>query len=140
MVERIIRSHPDSPAFTDYEGETYTFREVGKAIFEMHYIFRELGIRKGDKVALIGRNMSNWAITYLSTVTYGAVVVPILPDFQPNDIHHIINHSESVFLFASNSLFDRIDETKIPDVKGILSINDFQPLADHTGKRGKALV
>lgn len=140
MVERIIRSHPDSPAFTDYEGETYTFREVGKAIFEMHYIFRELGIRKGDKVALIGRNMSNWAITYLSTVTYGAVVVPILPDFQPNDIHHIINHSESVFLFASNSLFDRIDETKIPDVKGILSINDFQPLADHNGKLGKALV
>ena len=140
MVEKVIATNPDLTAFTDYEGQSYTFKEVARSIFEIHAVFEELGIKKGDKVALIGRNMSNWAISYLATVTYGAVVVPILPDFQPNDIHHIITHSESLFLFSSVALFDKIDESQIPDVKGIMSINDFQPLVDPHGKLKKAIA
>ncbi len=139
MVEDVIKKHPDLQAFSDFHGEGFTFREVGKNIYFLHQFFHEMGIKKGDKVAIIGRNMSNWAITYLSTITYGAVVVPILPDFHSNDIHHIINHSESVLLFVTELMFDKIDNTQIPHIKGFVSIIDFKPILDHHQKTKKAL-
>lgn len=139
MVQKAIENYADAKAFSDYGGETYTYGEVGETIFKLHETFDELGIKKGDKIALIGRNVSNWACVYLSIVTYGAVVVPILPDFHSNDIHHIINHSESILLFATTWMFDKVDESKIPNVKGIISINDFTPLVDAKGRLKKAL-
>ncbi len=139
MVRDVIIKHPDFLAFTDYKGSSYTFREVGKTIFKLHVVFDELGIKKGEKIALIGRNSSNWGICYLATVTYGAVTVPILPDFHSNDIHHIINHSDSVLLFASDALFDKIDESEIPNIKEIICINNFTPLVDPDEKLTKAL-
>lgn len=139
MVEDVIMKHPDLHAFSDYQGESMTFREVGRKIYLLHQFFHETGVKKGDKVALIGRNMSSWAVSYLGIITYGAVVVPILPDFHSNDIHHIINHSESVLLFSTDLMFDKIDETLIPHIKGIISINGFKPLIDHHNKIKKAL-
>ena len=139
LVEDVIKTHPDLKAFSDYQGEGYTFREVGKDIFFIHQFLHEVGVKKGDKVALIGRNMSNWSITYLGIITYGAVVVPILPDFHTNDIHHIINHSESVLLFSTALMFDKIDDTQIPQVKGIVGINGFTPIVDRHDKIKKAL-
>ncbi|HLW06012.1 MAG TPA: AMP-binding protein, partial [Marinilabiliaceae bacterium] len=140
MVQKAIENYTDSTAFTDYGGESFTYREVGQTIFKLHETFRELGIKKGDKIALIGRNMSNWSSVYLSIITYGAVVVPILPDFRSNDIHHIVNHSEAVLLFSTTWMFDKIDENKTPHLKGIISINDFKPLVDEKGRVSKALA
>ncbi|WP_062123393.1 AMP-binding protein [Geofilum rubicundum] len=134
MVQSTIENNRDSLAFSDYQSQHYSFREVGKSIFQLHTTFKELGVREGDKVALIGRNSSNWGIIYLATITYGAVIVPILPDFHSNDIHHILNHSESVLLFATSRMFEKIDETQLPKVKGILAVENFQPLNDHHGK------
>lgn len=139
MVEDVLKKHPDLVAFSDYQGESLTFREVGREIYFLHQFFHEIGINKGDKVALIGRNMSNWALTYLGIITYGAVVVPILPDFHSNDIHHILNHSDSELLFATDLMFDKIDETQIQHIKGIISIHSFKPIVDHHGKMQKAL-
>ena len=140
MVQNTIEKGADSMAFTDYDGESYTFREVGEIIFKLHETFHELGIKKGDKIALIGRNMSHWSSVYLSIVTYGATVVPILPDFHSNDIHHIVNHSEAVLLFSTTWMFDKIDEGKVPNLKGIISINDFTTLVDEKGRVNKALA
>jgi long-chain acyl-CoA synthetase len=139
LVQHSIEKHADLTAFTDFQGESYTYREVGKHIFELHFVFEKCGIKPGDKIALIGRNMANWGIVYLATITYGAVIVPILPDFQPNDIHHIINHSESVLLFSTQLMFDKVDDSKIPEIRGIISVNDFTPLIDKNGKLKKTL-
>ncbi len=139
LVEDVIKKHPDYKAFSDYQGDDFTYREVGKSIYFLHQFFHEVGIKKGDKVAMIGRNMSNWALTYLGVITYGAVVVPILPDFHSNDIHHIVNHSESILLFSTELMFDKIDETQIPHVKGIVSMNGFTPIVDPHEKLKKAL-
>lgn len=139
MVQNTIEKHADLLAFSDYQGTDYSFREVGKTLHQLHLTFHELGIKKGDKIALIGRNSSNWGIAYLATITYGAITVPILPDFHSNDIHHIINHSESVLLFSTALMYDKIDETKIPKVKGILSVNDFKALCDPHDKLKKAV-
>ncbi|MDG5799538.1 AMP-binding protein [Marinilabiliaceae bacterium ANBcel2] len=139
MVKDVIENHADKTAFTDFKGESYTFREVGERIYKLHCVYKELGIKKGDKIALIGRNMSNWGITYISVITYGAVVVPILPDFHSNDIHHIVNHSESDLLFATDLMYDKVDETQISRVKGIISLNSFTPIYDKKGRVEKAL-
>ena len=139
LVQNTLEKNTDLPAFSDYKSDNYTFRDVGKSIFQLHNIYKELGIKHGDKIALIGRNSSKWGIVYLATITYGAVIVPILPDFLSNDIHHIINHSESVLLLATPNMYDKIDESKIPKVKGILSVTDFQPLHDPHRKLTKAI-
>jgi len=116
------------PAFSDFQGPIGTYGEAAQMIRQIHCYFRESGIRKGDKIALLGRNSSNWAITFLAISGYGAVSVPVLPDFNPEDIHHILNHSESVFLFAADSLFEKLEIGKIPEITGVVSLNDFSPL------------
>jgi long-chain acyl-CoA synthetase len=97
----------------------------------MHKLFAHLGISKGNKIALIGKNCSEWAIAYLATVTYGAVVVPILPNFTPNDVQHIINHSDSILLFANKANWDVLDEDHLPKLKSVISLDDFAPLFTH---------
>ncbi|MBZ4675703.1 MAG: long-chain fatty acid--CoA ligase [Anaerophaga sp.] len=139
LVKSALENYSELPALSDFKGDTITFKEVGKSIYRCHQVFKALGIKPGDKVALIGRNSTNWALIYLSTVTYGAIIVPILPDFSPSDINHIVNHSESVLLFSSNQIFDKIDETKMPSLKGIISVNDLSVIVDNNGKVRKAV-
>ena len=139
LVKSAIENYSDFSAFTDFKGETTSFREVGKYIYKCHRVYKALGIKPGDKVALIGRNSTNWAIIYLGAVTYGATIVPILPDFSPSDINHIVNHSGSVLLFSSHQIFDKIDENKMSGLKGIVSVDDFSVLVDHQGKVEKAI-
>ncbi|MDK2841965.1 MAG: long-chain acyl-CoA synthetase [Anaerophaga sp.] len=139
LVKSALENYSVLPALSDFKGDTITFKEVGKSIYRCHQVFKALGIKPGDKVALIGRNSTNWALIYLSTVTYGAIIVPILPDFSPSDINHIVNHSESLLLFTSDQIFDKIDETKMPSLKGIISVNDFSVIVDNNGKVRKAI-
>lgn len=96
MYEESFRTHRELPALTDYfKGETFSYYEMAKEIAKLHLFFKKAEIRRGDKIALVGRNNPRWCITYLATITYGAVIVPILQDFAPADIVHIVNHSES---------------------------------------------
>ncbi len=139
LVKSALENYPQSPAFTDFQGETVTFEEVAKQIYKCHLVFKELDIKRGDKIAIIGRNMTNWGMVYLGIVTYGAVVVPILPDFSPNDITHIVNHSNSVLLFSTDFIFDKVDETQMTGLKGIISINSFSILVDKHGRIKKAI-
>jgi len=128
LYTRAFKENWNLTAFSDYKGMSYTFGEAAQIIRQIHFYFNESGIKKGDKIALWGRNSSNWATVFLATMGYGTVSVPLLPDFNPDDIHHILNHSESVFLFAAGSLYEKLDKQQIPGVKGIVNLNDFSPL------------
>ena len=128
IYTQTIRKNWDLPAFSDFQGNTCTYGEAAQIIRQIHCYFKASGLKKGDKVALLGRNSSNWAIAFLAISGFGAVSVPVLPDFNPEDIHHILNHSESVFLFVADSLFEKLEPEKISSVKGIVSLNDFSAL------------
>ena len=130
MIEHALTTHEQLPSLSDFKGETYTYCQVGERICWIHELFEKCDIKKGDKVALIGRNLSNFAVTYLATVSYGAVIVPILPDFGSNEIHHIVNHSESKLLFCTDRIFNMVDESLMPGIKGIVSIDDFKSLVN----------
>jgi long-chain acyl-CoA synthetase len=139
-VEHALTEYRQLNAFSDFQGETISFSQVGERILGLHQLYKELGIKKGDKIALIGRNMTSWGVVYLGTITYGAVIVPILPDFNSSDIHHIVNHSESQLFFSTDLLFDKLDETKMNGLLGIVSINQCISLVDNTdGRLSKAV-
>ncbi len=118
-----IEKYWDLTAYTDFERQSYKYKDVAHRIARLHLFFEKNNIKKGDKVALLGKNSSHWAMTYLSIITYGAVVVPILPDFHQNEIHHIVNHSEAVALFVSDEHWNKIDENAMPNLKAIISTN-----------------
>lgn len=128
LVKQALEEFHALPAFSDFKGETLTFAQVGERMEGLHHFFKKQGIKKGDKIALIGRNMSSWGVTYLAVVTYGAVIVPILPEFSSNDIHHIVNHSESKLLFCTDLQFDRVDDTHMPKLEAIISITNYRVL------------
>lgn len=132
LIETSIKTNWEHPAFTDYKKETYSFEYVGNKITQLHCLFKELDIKQGEKISLIGKNQSNWAISYLAVVSYGAVVVPILSDFNSGDIHHIINHSESVFLLTAENIYDKIDDSKLKKIKGVVSLDNFNFLAGNS--------
>ena len=104
-IEKSIIKNWDNPCFSDYGGDSCLYSDAAASIVRTHELFKKFDIKKGDKIALCGRNSSNWAITYLATVSYGAVIVPILVDFSPEEIAHIVNHSDSRLFFASDSVF-----------------------------------
>jgi long-chain acyl-CoA synthetase len=127
-IEQGIYKNWNLPALSDYGGESMTYAEVGQHILRFHLLFDRLGIRKGDKIALVGKNSARWCCVYLSVVSYGAVIVPILPDFKPNDIQSIINHSDSLLLFSSDTFYQAADLAQMPALIGILSLNSFELL------------
>ncbi len=131
FVWNSILENWDRTAFTNYESTSYTYGEVGRTIYYLQKLFAKCGIKKGDKIALIGKNCAEWAMAYQATVTYGAVVIPILPNFTPNDVQHIINHSESVMLFANKANWDVLDEDNLPKLKSVISLDDFSALHTH---------
>ena len=134
-IEGTIKSHWDMKAMTNYiTKQSYTYQEVGKEIARLHVLFKELNITPQDKIALVGRNTPEWAITFLATVTYGAVIVPILQDFHPNDIQHIINHSESKLLFLSDNQWDNLNEESLHTIRGVFSITDFRCIYQAPGE------
>lgn len=141
IYEKSFQENWDLPALTNYvEQKTLTFADVAKEIARFHILFRECQIRRGDKIALIGRDCANWCVVYMATVTYGAIIVPILPDFNPNDVHHIINHSESVFLFVSDRIWDTLEEEKISEIRGVFSLTDFRCLHQRDGENIQKLL
>jgi Long-chain acyl-CoA synthetases (AMP-forming) len=137
-VEKSLKENWNRPALSDYLGSTYTYSDIAKKIVFLQELYKVWGLAPGDKVALIGRNSSNWAIAYLSVVSYGAVIVPILPDFAPADIHHIVNHSDSVLMFSSDNIWENIDDSSMNNVRAFFSLTDFRVLAhqdQHAAKK-----
>ena len=134
IYETSFRENRELPALTDYfKNETFSYYEMAKEIAKLHLLFKKAKIKRGDKIALIGRNNTRWCITYLATITYGAIIVPILQDFSPTDIIHIINHSESKMLFLSDNYWDNIEEDQIPRISAVLSLTDFHVIYERDG-------
>lgn len=120
-----VREFWDQPCYSDHGGATLRYSEVASRIVMLHHVLREAGVDRGDKIALVGRNSAHWAVTYFATLTYGAVIVPILPDFTAEEIHHIVTHSDAVLLFASDPIYDKLDDERMRHLKGILRLEDF---------------
>ena len=130
MYERSFRENWDAEALTDYGTDvTLTYGQLAINIEKLHILFQECGIKKNDKIAVMGKNNSNWIAVYLATVTYGAIIVPILQDFPANDAIHIINHSESKLLFISDINWEGIDLDQIPKTMAAISLNDWHPIS-----------
>jgi len=125
--ENSIKLNWDSQALSDYKSEAYTYNDVARQILKFHMIFENAGITRGDKVALIGKNSAHWGVVYLAALTYGAVVVPILPDFRAEDMHYIINHSDSKIVFAAQYIWKQLDEKEMPAVEVFIAIEDWKP-------------
>ncbi|MBR4637163.1 MAG: AMP-binding protein [Bacteroidales bacterium] len=129
LFEDSFRRYWDLEAFTDYETKfTLTYGQVAEQVEKLHLLFEQCGIQKNDRIALIGKNCTRWAVTYIATVTYGAVIVPILQDFRPENVHHIIKHSDSKLLFSGDYYWDHLDENELGQVRAVFSLTDFRPL------------
>ena len=116
------------PAISNYQGETLHFRDLARRIEKLHIMFEECGLEKGDKVAICSRNQANWAVVFLSTMTYGAVPVPLLHEFKSSNIHHLVNHSEAKVLFVDEVIWEGLSETEMPDLHAIIQVNTFKVL------------
>ncbi len=125
QVEFAIKEYWDLDALTDYEGATLQYKDVARKIEKMHIIFKEAGVEKGDKIAVCGRNSSQWAAAFLSVLTYGAVAVPILHEFTPEQIYNIISHSESKLFFVGDQVWPDLEADKMPTLEGIFGLQDF---------------
>ena len=125
LYEKSFAENWELPALSDYKGITYTYGEVARQVARLHLLYEGLGIQKGDKIAVFGKNSSNWCIAFMSVITYGAVAVPILADFKPDDAHTIIDHSDSVMLLVDRQIMETLSEGKMKGVKAVFSLDDF---------------
>ncbi len=125
LIEKSIKDNWNRDALTDFKGKTLQFHDVARKIEKTHIIFENIGIQKGDKIALCGRNSANWAVLYLSTITYGAVVVPIQHEFKAEQIHNIVNHSEAKLLYVGDVVATQIDPEEMPNLQGVIYLPDF---------------
>ena len=121
-LEQSIKKNWNRNSLSDYGEVTYQYKDVARIIGKLHILFEEVGIQKGDKIALCGRNQAKWGIAFIATITYGAIAVPILPDFHPEQIHQITNHSEARLLFAGDHIWKKINPNEMPNLIGILGI------------------
>ncbi len=124
-IEESIRASWDLPALSDYKGATYHYKDLARRIEKLHIIFDRCGLKKGDKVALAGRNSANWGITFLAVLSYGAVAVPILHEFKPDSIHHIVNHSDARILFVGDIVWEGLNESMMHHLEAIILLTDF---------------
>ncbi|MDD6854479.1 MAG: AMP-binding protein [Prevotella sp.] len=134
LIEKSIIDHWDRDALTDYKGKTLQYHDVARKIEKLHIMFEASGVRKGDKIALCGRNSAMWAAAFLATLTYGAVAVPILHEFLPEQIHNIVNHSDAKILFVGDVVATQIDATKMPNLEGIIYLPDYSLVVSRTEK------
>lgn len=127
-MEKSIKRHWNLPALTNYDGDTYQYKDIARKIAKIHILFESSNIKKGDKIAVIGRNSANWAVSYIAIITYGAVVVPILHEFKPDNLHHIVNHSEAKLLFVGDATWENLVPSEMINLQAIFSLVDFSLL------------
>lgn len=134
FIEESIKKNWDLNALTDYKGATLQYKDVARKIEKIHILLEESGVKKGDKIALCGRNSSHWGVTFLACVTYGAVIVPILHEFKADNVHNIVNHSEAKLLFVGDVVWENLNENAMPNLEGIILVNDFSLLVSRSEK------
>ena len=134
IIEKSIIDNWDLDALTDYKGITLQYHDVARKIEKLHIMFENSGVERGDKIALCGRNSAHWAVAFIATLTYGAVAVPILHEFTPEQIHNIVNHSEAKILFVGDIVSTQVDATKMPSLEGIINIPDYSLALSRTAK------
>lgn len=144
MIEqRLIQIYQDSfrnnwelPALTDYNNKfTLSYKELSIEIAKLHILLEECGIQKGDKIALVGKNTPQWCTIFIGVITYGAILVPILQEFNPHDMHHILNHSDSKLCFASNMLWEHLEPERLPNIRATISIDDASLLSQQENEK-----
>ena len=134
LIEESIKKNWDLDALTDYKGATLQYKDVARKIEKIHIILEESGVQKGDKIAICGRNSSHWGVTFLAILTYGAVAVPILHEFKADNVHNIVNHSEAKLLFVGDMVWENLNENAMPNLEGIMLMNDFTILVSRSEK------
>lgn len=125
LIEESIRKNWNLDAMTDYKGATLQYKDVARKIEKMHILLEHAGIKKGDKIALCGRNSANWTATFLGVITYGAVAVPILHEFKADNVHNIVKHSEARMLFVGDQVWENFNEAAMPHLEGIIELKNF---------------
>ena len=133
-IENSIKNNWDCDALTDYKGITLQYHDVARKIEKLHILFEYSGIQKGDKIAISGRNSAHWAVAFFATLTYGAVAVPILHEFNASQIHNIVNHSESKLLFVGDVVVKSINPQEMPALEGIINIPDYSIFVSRSEK------
>ena len=134
LIQKSIIANWDLDALTDYKGQTLQYHDVARKIEKVHILFENSGIQKGDKIALCGRNSSQWAVAFIATLTYGAIAVPILHEFMPEQIHNIVNHSDAKLLFAGDYVAGIIDPEAMPNLEGIIRSTDYSLIISRSEK------
>ncbi|MDE5586229.1 MAG: AMP-binding protein [Muribaculaceae bacterium] len=125
ILEESVRRNWERPSLSDFKGATYTYEEVAEMISKLHILYEAAGIQTGDKVAICGKNSAKWAIAFLACLTYGAVAVPILHEFKPETIHHLVNHSDAKLLFTDEAIWRHLDSLDFPELQGVILISEF---------------
>lgn len=125
IVEDVIRRQWDQLALTNFNGESMQYKGLGRKIVKLHLLFEHTGIKPGDKIALCGKNSAQWAVAFFAIMSYGAVVVPLLHEFKPDNLHHLVNHSDSRILFVDSHIYENLDPELMPKLEGALRIDDF---------------
>lgn len=125
LIQTAITTHWHRPAFTDYQAATLHYKDVARKIEKIHILLEKTGIRQGDKIAICGRNSSHWAVVFLAAMTYGAVPVPILHEFKPEQVHNIVNHSESRLFFVEDGIWEKLDAALMPAIEGFILLSDL---------------
>lgn len=134
LIEQSTRNHWEMPAMTDFQGETYYYKDVAREIDRLHDYFEKAGIRRGDKVALCGKNSSRWAIAFFATLSYGAVAVSILHEFDKGSVQFIVDHSDSKLFFVDESIWNELDKEQLPQVETVFSLDSFSLLKSNSNE------
>jgi long-chain acyl-CoA synthetase len=124
-IEQSIRQNWEIEALSNYKEKGFSYKEIAEKILKFHIFFKDAGVKEGDKIALVGRNSANWCVVYLATVTYGAVIVPILPDFKPEDLTNLITHSDATILIVDDKILETLNNKKLPAITATVSLDDF---------------
>lgn len=125
LLEKSFTENWNNPALSDYKGITLYYRDVARRIEKLHIVFEICGLKKGDRISICSKNQANWGVVLLSALTYGAVAVPILHEFKPGNIHHIVNHSESRILFVGEQVWEQLSESEMTNLEAVIQISDF---------------
>ncbi|MDD2960506.1 MAG: AMP-binding protein [Muribaculaceae bacterium] len=135
IYEKSFRENWELPVLTDYtERKTITYAQLSRDVARIHVFFKHCNIKKGDKIAIIGKNNTNWVTLFVATITYGAIIVPILQEFNPHDVQHIVNHSEATLLFTSNRIWDSLEIEKMKNIRAAISLDDMKLIAERDGE------
>ena len=138
FFENAIKKHWENLALTDFNGVSFQYRDLARKIAKLHVLYEHIGLKPGDRIAVCGRNSSQWAVAYLSTMTYGAVAVPLLHEFKADNIHHLVTHSEAKLLFVDATIWENLDPAAMPILEGAFNISEYSLFLSRSEKLTEA--